>query len=359
MSVRGLIAGGIAVAAGVASVILSGASQPASAAGSVRTSVSLVTPKSGVYNSVIKLTGVVWRTGTSTKLSGVTVYLQRSAHGKNRYATVTHTRTSRSGAYVFSVRQLSAYDYRTYFAGTSRYRAAYSPVRYPYTSRYLSLDSITTIDANNGVLRATGHAVPVPAVNTPVYLQQYSAAKTWVTIATGKTLSGGTMTIDATRPGSQSYYRLVIGQSYPYGPGITTAKLFAHYVWRGAFTKPVQTFGDGTFTVPSATDNPRRNSFYLQQAVMGEFDSIIPDVTGCIQARSNTSNHDPGGATQVFLNAAGQPSNGISLPENDTLGVSLSSNLVQPASPTDLRHQFHLLGQHSSLFGIFELRCAN
>ncbi|MFF0265784.1 hypothetical protein [Kribbella sp. NPDC004536] len=359
MRVRGLIAGGVAVAAAVAGLVLPGASQPASAAGSIRTSVSLVAPKSGVYNSVIKLTGTVWRTGTSTKLRGVAVYLQRSAHGKNRFATVSHVRTSATGTYAFSVRQLSAYDYRTYFAGTSRYRAAYSPVRYPYTSRYLSLDSISTTDANNGVLRATGHALPAPAVNTPVYLQQYSAAKAWVTIATARTVSGGKVTIDATRPGSQSYYRLVIGQAYPYGPGITPAKLFAHYVWRGAFTEPALAGGDGTFTFPSAAEDPRRSAFYLQQDVQTGGAYIFPNTLGCVAMRANTSNHAPGGPTDITMTAKGQQPTTVRLAKDDNLGLSLATPLPVPAGESSASEQFSLVGTSNSLFGILELRCAN
>ena len=294
-----VIAGLAALGVAVGGVLVVSGNRSAEAAGTVQTSVSLTAPPSGVYGSTISLAGTVWRTGTSTKLRGVTVYLHRSVRGQNKYVTAGSTRTNNSGNYAFSVKQLSAYDYRVYFSGITIHRAAYSPVRYPYTARYLALDSITTVDPDVGQLRATGHANPVPTSHTTVTLQQYTAAKTWVTIGTGKTDTSGKVTIEANRTGSTSYYRLVIGQAFPYGPGISKAKAFTHYVWRGAFTKHVGTQGKGTLTVRSQAEDSQRASFYLEQSVRAEPFNLYPDITGCVQARTYVSNRDPIGATDV------------------------------------------------------------
>ncbi|MFC0629518.1 hypothetical protein ACFFGN_35980, partial [Kribbella deserti] len=203
----------------------------AQGAGSVRSSVSLAAPASGVYGSTIKLTGTVWRTGTTTKLPGATVYLQRSVRGQNRYGNLTSTRTTSTGTFAFSVTQVSAYDYRAYYPGSATYTRAYSPVRYPVTNRYLAIESMSTTDADLGKLRAIGKSVPSLPDGSMVYLQRYSTdTRAWTTVAGGKS-TAGRATIDATRPGSNDTYRLVTGSYWPYGPGTSTARQFAHYVW--------------------------------------------------------------------------------------------------------------------------------
>ncbi|MFF0265286.1 hypothetical protein [Kribbella sp. NPDC004536] len=318
-------------------------------------------PYSGVYGSTIRLSGAVSRTGTSTKLRGVAVYLQRSVHGRRQFHTLAGTHTNASGAFVFSVKQLSAYDYRAYFPGTSRYRPAFSSVRYPVTTRYIALDSIATVDAFSGELRATGHAYPHPASGSLVYLQRYiSTSKTWTNVATGKTTSTGQVTISGVRPGSISAYRLVIGSQGAYGAGISTAKSFAHYVWRGAFAKPYHVTGAGQFTLPTAADNPRRDVFYVEQHGADSFLYITPDVTGCKQASSYASERVAAtGPTTIYLNVPGQPNVADDLEAPADSHLSLITAADVSTNLPGLTHTFWSQALSTSIFGILSLLCAN
>ncbi|MFC0625998.1 hypothetical protein [Kribbella deserti] len=340
----------------------------ARAAGSVSSSLSLTAPASGVYGSTIKLTGMLWRTGTSTKLPNTLVYLQRSVRGQNKFGNLTTTRTSSTGTYAFSIRQAYAYEYRTYFAGSPTYRPAYSPVRYPVTNRYLGFSSIATIDAESGQLRATGQAIPAPPAGTPVYLQRYSPeSKTWAYLASGRTVTDGKVTVEAKQPGSIGSYRLAIGGLWPYGTGISATRRFAHYVWRGAFTKPAQVTGDGTFTLSTPTQDPRRYAFYAEQTVKDGVLRIYPAAAGCKQARSYTSNRVTGGPTNIILTGSISLSPTQQLNESGQLGTAAGAglSLATPANPDhdfsngSLKHSLHLEGSSNALFGTLELRCAN
>ncbi|MFC0626000.1 hypothetical protein [Kribbella deserti] len=261
----------------------------AQGAGSVPLSVSLSAPASGVYGSTIDLTGAVWRTGTSTSLPGVTVWLQRSVHGQNKYGNLASTRTNSSGGFAFKVTQGGAFDYRTYYAGSGTYARAYSPVRYPVTNRYLALESLSTTSSRTGVLTAKGRAVPAPPDGTVVYLQRYSAeGRGWASLATGKLVSGH-VTINAAQPGSRATYRLVTGALYPLGPGVSTSKQFSHYVWRGAFVKPLKSRHSNVgFGISQMPTEP---TAMLAVSSSGTNGSVLinPDITGCLSAHSVTS----------------------------------------------------------------------
>lgn len=295
---------GLAVVAGGAQ--LATAIEDAQAAGSVRASVSLTAPSSGVYGSAITLTGRLWRTGTSTGLSGATVWLQRSAHAKGAYGNLRSAKTSSSGGFSFAVTQTGAYDYRVTYGGSATYTKATSPTRYPVTNRKLLLDSIATTSWETGGLKVTGTAVPAPPNGTTVTLQLYSGGK-WVNLASGKTTSGK-VTISTTRLGSTASYRIVTGARYPYGAGTSAAKAFAHYRWRGAFTKlPRYTFaqgGDSSVRFLSPSEDPSRSTVTMTSP--GGYTGVVPDSSGCTRARTVTRNEsvNNGALLRHYVNQA-------------------------------------------------------
>lgn len=212
---------------------------PAAAApqAKITTALSLTAPASGPYGSTIKLSGKLWRYGTTTGVNYATVQLQRTAHNKAAWATYKTAKTNADGTFAFSVVQSGAYDYRAYFAGSPVYTGALSPVRYPVTTQKVIFDSIVTTNNTTGAMRATGRVFPTPPTGTTVYLQHWLASK-WQTVGSGKT-SSNAVTINLTRPASYLSYRLVVAGRYPYGPGISPTKGFANYVWRNAFDRPL------------------------------------------------------------------------------------------------------------------------
>ncbi|WP_328996050.1 hypothetical protein OG394_15465 [Kribbella sp. NBC_01245] len=222
---------------------------PAAAApqAKITTAVSLAAPSSGVYGTTIKLSGRLWRYGTTTGVNYATVQLQRTAHNKAAWATYKTAKTNADGTFAFSVVQSGAYDYRAYFTGSPVYTGALSPVRYPVTTQKVIFDTIKTTNYENGGMQATGRVFPTPPTGTTVYLQHWLASK-WQTVGSGRT-SSNAVTIKLTRPASYLSYRLVVATRYPYGAGISATKGFAHYQWRPSFGRPIiKTTGDGSHT---------------------------------------------------------------------------------------------------------------
>lgn len=279
--------------------IVATASPPAQAAGTVASAISLSAPASGTYGSNITLQGRLWRYGTSYGIGGALVWLQRKPHGQRTWANIKNARTASNGNYAFAVTQTGAYDYRTVYTGSVTYRVAISPTRYPVTNQRLTLESIITANADAGTVRATAYVYPLPPNGLPVYLQRWnSEAAVWHNLAIGRT-SGGKVTVSVNRPGSVNAYRLVIPARSPYGPGITAAKWFAHYVWRGALVKGVTLFaGHGAVVVPTAAQNPRRDRA-TQDTEHQYFTRFRVDSTGC--KRAQTTSSGPTGQPQVKL----------------------------------------------------------
>lgn len=97
----------------------------------------------------------------------------------------------------------------------------------------LTFGSITTADHYRGTVRATGVLSPTPRQGTPVYLQRYDATRrVWLDIGLGHS-NGSSVTVSARAQGSYLWYRLRSGSS------VSPTKHFQHFVWRGAFNKPV------------------------------------------------------------------------------------------------------------------------
>lgn len=300
----------IALAASAGLIAPVAAQAPAAhAAGTVRSALSLTAPSAAVYGSKITLSGVLWRYQTTTKIAGAKVTLQRANKGKTNWTTLTSINTSSTGTYQFSVTQGWAYDYRTVYAGNATYTTAVSPVRYPVVMQKLLLDSVKTISYDAGILRASGRLYP--ATGGRVYLQRYNPnTKAWASISS-KVASGNYVTVDAKVGGSTGQYRLYVPMTYPYGAGVSAAKTFTHFAWRGVFKKPVLATG--------GTKNPE---FEIDTTDPGRYTAYaIADETGSVWVDVNTS-----GCTRIdalFANFA-----------TELLGVRISNATTVLASTT-------------------------
>lgn len=302
------------------------------AAGTVRSAVSLSAPASGVYGSTIVLRGRVWRYGTSTGLTGATVYLQRSVHGKRVWGNLRSGRAVSGGYFAFSVTQSSAFDYRIYYAGSTTYTRAYSPVRYPVTTQKVAFDSIATINDKTGQLKATGRVWPVPRNGTVMWLQRWTGSS-WVNQASGKVASGK-VSVTAYRPGSVAYYRLMIPTRYPYGAGVSALRGFSHYVWRGAFDRPVSAVtGSGSTHIAfkNATQDPDRDEATIGIDHHGWI-QVTPDTTRCNAAHATTIKVlRPDGDLQVQLLVNRQEYSSLVIHPSDA-GASIGAFWDQPSN---------------------------
>jgi hypothetical protein len=264
---------------------------PAGAAGSVRSAVSLAGPSSGPYGSRIALTGTLWRYGTTTRIAGHTVVLQRSVHGRNTWGNLTSARTSSTGRFTFGVTLNGVYDYRAVYAGSGTYTSAVSGKVFPAVLRTVLFDTIRTVDPNagegNGVgsLRATGRVYPVLPKGSVVYLQRYnSGARAWSTIGLTRTTGSATVSIGANVRGSIGSYRLLTPARAPYYGGSSRSVGFAHYAWRGIFRKPVLNAGgikDPWFELYTLSESPNRSAGY-GGADMGGLSWIDVNTAGCL-----------------------------------------------------------------------------
>src|SRR4029453_19135934 len=150
------------------------------AAGTVKASVSLTGPSSGVYGSPVTMSGTVWRTGTSTQLVNATIWLQRTAHGGSTWSNVTSAHSSSTGTFSFTVTQGTPYDYRTYWGGSATYTTAVSPRLFPAVLQSVRFDSIRDLNWTLGTLEATATVLPVQVSGGTVWLQRYNpATKVW------------------------------------------------------------------------------------------------------------------------------------------------------------------------------------
>jgi hypothetical protein len=221
----------------------------ADAAGTVKSAVSLTGPASGKYGTYVKLIGTAWRYGTTTRLTSATIWLQRTPHGASSWSNVTSTKTSSTGTFAFSVLQRTPYDYRAFYAGSPVYTANVSAKVYPAVRQNVPFDSMRTVTStsytgNTGVLEATGRVYPTPPKGTTVFLQRYNAAtKSWTNYISGRTTGTNAVTIRGSVVGNVGTYRLYAPQRGYYAAGYSTTKVFAHYVWRGLFTKPLLASG--------------------------------------------------------------------------------------------------------------------
>jgi hypothetical protein len=242
-------------------------------AGTVKSSVSLTGPTSGTYGTTVKLTGTAWRYGTTTKIGGAKVWLQRATHGKTNWGNVTSTTTTSTGTFGFSVVQAAAYDYRAFYAGNTTYTPAWSATRYPAVLQKVIFDSIKTTNWTLGTLQATGRVYPTPPSNTQIWLQRYDAInKVWKSYISGRTTGTNAVTIKGNVGGQVASFRLYAPQRSTYAAGASGSTTFRHYKWRGAF-RSAPTVGGTTGAehyVYDATESPTRTEASLFAAVGGK-----------------------------------------------------------------------------------------
>lgn len=279
---------GLVLAASGALLVPPTAAPPVQAAGAVRAAIGLTGPASGTWGQTANLAGTLWRYGTSSKLAGQTVVLQRSVHGRNQWTNAGTRRTSTSGRFVFTVTLRDVYDYRAYYGGSGTYTAAVSARQFTPVRRMVLLDSLKTIDHGGreaGLVRASGRAFPVPPRGVTVQLQRYdTAARSWITV--GRSVSSGSanLAVDARLRGSVSPYRLAFGAAAPYYGNVSSARTFAHYVWRGVHHRPVLASGGSTtrwHRVEPPKDAPLRSSAYIGAGRNG-ISWIDVNTSGCI-----------------------------------------------------------------------------
>jgi hypothetical protein len=303
----------IALAASAAVIAPTATLVPAAhAVGTVRSAVSLTAPSAAAYGTQITLSGVLWRYQTSTKIAGAKVTLQRATKGKTNWTAVSSINTATDGSYKFTVTQGLAYDYRTAYAGRATYTSAVSPVRYPVVMQKLFLDSIKPVSYETGVLRASGRLYP--ATGGRVYLQRYNpSTKAWASIGS-KVASGNYVSVDAKVGASTGQYRLYVPMTYPYGAGLSAAKSFTHYVWRGVFKKPViATGGTGEPVFEVIADDPEKAVAFA-----------LADTSGSAWADVNTS-----GCTRMVLQLANFSS--------ESMGAKISKDSTTLTSTTVAR----------------------
>ena len=258
----------------------------ASAAGTVKSAVSLSGPTSGKYGTYVRLTGTAWRYGTATKLSNATIWLQRTVHGQTAWSNVTSTHTSSTGTFAFTVLQRTAYDYRAYYGGSSVYTANASAKVYPAVLQNVLLDSIRTVDWSKGTLQATGRVYPTPPSGTTIWLQRYNeSTKSWTSYMSGRTTGSNSVTMRGNVPANVGTYRLYAPLRYPFGAGYSANVRAANYKWRGAFRKSIA--GSGGTTDPwhrvyGSADSPNLNELELG-AGSGGTSWVDVNTTGCIR----------------------------------------------------------------------------
>jgi hypothetical protein len=284
-----------------------------STAGTVGSAVSLTGPTIGTFGTTIQLTGTVWRYGTTTKLAGATVWLQRANHGKGNWGNIKKASSTSAGTFGFNVVQTAAYDYRAYYAGSPTYTAAWSPVRYPAVRQKV----VPRLDQGHqlGPGHAAGHrpGLPAPPAGTPVWLQRYDkVTKTWKNYISGRSTGGSTVVVKGNVGGSVNSYRLYAPQRGWFAAGGSAGVAFTHYKWRGAFrSAPVKGGTAGAVHyVYDASESPQRSEAELAAAVGGKawFDV---STAGCIKVDFfgwNVSDQGDLGRTNLFvqiLNVAG------------------------------------------------------
>ena len=264
--------------------------QPEVTAGAVRSAVSLSGPAYGAYGAHARLSGVLWRYQTSTRIGGATVVLQRTVHGKNSWSNAVATRTAANGSYAFTVSLAGAYDYRTVYAGSSVYTSAVSGMINPRVLQKVILDTVRTTNravenTNLGTLQATGRVYPAPPKGTRVWLQRWDG-KTWrnymSTLARGGSSS---IAITGNVPPTVGTFRLYSPIWYPYYAGSSGSKAFSHFVWRGVFTKPSLgvggSAGAGRYLLRLWEDHLRQRINLWAEAGGRSFVEV--NTTGCLQ----------------------------------------------------------------------------
>ncbi|HEY0688851.1 MAG TPA: hypothetical protein VGD71_07385, partial [Kribbella sp.] len=276
-----------APAVATATATAAGLAPLATTVGTVKSSVSLTGPTSGTYGTTVKLTGTAWRNGTTTKIGGAKVWLQRATHGKTNWGSVTSATTAADGTFGFSVVQAAAYDYRAFYAGNTTYTPAWSPTRYPAVLQKVVFDSIKTTNWNLGTLQATGRVYPTPPSNTQIWLQRYDATnKVWKSYISGRTTGTNAVTIKGNVGGQVASFRLYAPQRSSYAAGASGSTTFTHYKWRGAFRSAPTVGGTpgSEYYVYNATQSPSRTQAEVHTLKGGQV-WLDVSTSGCVKVQ--------------------------------------------------------------------------
>ena len=277
----GVPASGAVHAAPLADVTEPAASGAAAvAAGTTKASVSLSGPSSAVYGSVVSLTGYARRTGTTTAIAGATILLQRTTHGGTAWTVIASAKTSSTGAFTVPVQLNTPYDYRVYYGGSATYTTAVSPRIYPIVRQNVLFDSIKDTDYELGTMQVGARIFPAPASGARIWLQRYNpSTNAWANFMSVVATGGTTFVIRGSVNGNLGTYRIYAPQHGYYAQSWSRQVAFAHYKWRGAYTKPLVSQG-GTADW----------SFFI---------------SGEASKKTATLSADPGGQVYGVINTAG------------------------------------------------------
>ena len=241
----GVPASGAVHAAPLADVTEPAASGAAAvAAGTTKASVSLSGPSSAVYGTVVSLTGYARRTGTTTAIAGAAILLQRTTHGGTAWTVIASTKTSSTGAFTVPVQLNTPYDYRVYYGGSTTYTTAVSPKIYPIVRQNVLFDSIKDTDYTLGTMQVGARIFPAPASGARIWLQRYNpSTNAWANFMSVVATGGTTFVIRGSVNGNLGTYRIYAPQHGYYAQSWSRQVAFAHYKWRGAYTRPLVSQG--------------------------------------------------------------------------------------------------------------------
>ena len=275
-----LVRAGVAVVATGAALALAGPG--AAAAGTTKASVSLTGPSSAVYGSTVTFTGYLGKTGTTTPLSGATVYLQKAAHNTRGWVNVTSAKTNSSGRFAINVTLNTPYDYRAYYGGSTVYTTAASPRYFPIVRQNVLFDSIRDTNWTLGSMQVGGRIFPTPATGTRVWLQRYNTStKTWGNFASTLTTGGNAFLIKGNFNGNVGTYRIYAPQHGYYAYNYSRQVSFAHYKWRGAFTKPILEGSPADeYYVYNTSESPKRSEIEMRARANVQT-TVVVNSAGC------------------------------------------------------------------------------
>ena len=296
----------------------------AAPAAKVRAALSLTAPDSAPYGGRLQLTGTLWRYGTSTKIPGARVYLQRATVGGSNWGSVSSTVTAADGSYRLSIPHTRQYDYRTVWGGNAGYTPATSPVRRPKVAQVISWQTLESSEWD-GIVKATGIRYPAAPAGGPIYLQRYDAkANVFRSIAFARTSSDGRFTPAARVGGSTAYYRL---HAPAYG-GLTGAytpvRRLVHYAPRGLFAKPLLGTGGTGHPLFEPVHHDDTHKLAVSNADRGGNSWADVNVAGC-QTMFHYYRNSADGKVKVDL------LNGSTVIESVTLNPG--AEIIQPSMP--------------------------
>jgi hypothetical protein len=336
----------------------------ATAAGTTKASVSLAGPSSATYGTTVTLTGTAWRTGTTTKLVNATIWLQRATHGGSTWSNVTSTHTSSTGTFAFNVKLTTPYDYRARYGGSATYTVAVSPRIFPIVRQNVLFDSIRDTNWELGTMQVGGRIYPAPAKGTRVWLQRYNAtSKAWSNFMSTVSTGTNAFLMKGNFAGNVGTYRIYAPQHGYYAYNYSRQVTFAHYKWRGAFTKPASISPTGEAYIYNATESPARDELEMRVQVSAGAGptTVVVSSQGCKSTRLAALNftNEPGQtpATGRFgaLNGSTYVRGPWTLgPGASNSGSASLSNVAALTLKVD-----RISGADMLVYGVVDLLCSN